>query len=130
MNTIWVRRINCFIKYIFIEDYIISSIDYLYSVFKDFKLPSILQEKLNTKIVFQNTTEKMLKVCKEQCPYVLRDSTVVQEIKKECKNKKQIPLEFVTTCIKQQAGIDIMHRIWYIHSIRLCIFYYSDHLLQ
>ncbi|KAJ8919981.1 hypothetical protein NQ315_006511 [Exocentrus adspersus] len=58
----------------------------------------------------QITTEKMLKCCKEQCPYVLHDEQTVQDIKKECKKKKQIPLDFVTTCIKQQAGTDIMNR--------------------
>ncbi|KAJ8965493.1 hypothetical protein NQ314_004081, partial [Rhamnusium bicolor] len=58
----------------------------------------------------QTTTDKMLKCCKDQCPYVLHDEQTVQEIKKECKKKKQIPLDFVTTCIKQQAGVDIMNR--------------------
>jgi hypothetical protein len=59
----------------------------------------------------QITTDKMLKCCKEQCPYILHDEQTVQEIKKGCKNKKQIPLDFVTTCIKQQAGVDIMNRV-------------------
>ncbi|KYB28825.1 Leucine-rich repeat-containing protein 16A-like Protein [Tribolium castaneum] len=59
----------------------------------------------------QVTTDKMLKCCKEQCPYILHDEQVVQEIKKSCKNKKQIPLDFVMTCVKQQAGVDIMNRL-------------------
>ncbi|KAJ3663512.1 hypothetical protein Zmor_007767 [Zophobas morio] len=59
----------------------------------------------------QITTDKMLKCCKEQCPYLLHDEQTVQEIKKACKNKKQIPLDFITTCIKQQAGVDIMNRV-------------------
>lgn len=63
--------------------------------------------------MFQNTTDKMLKCSKEQCPNVLHDSHTIQEIKKECKSKRQIPLDFITSCIKQQAGIDIMNRIWY-----------------
>ncbi|XP_019870285.2 F-actin-uncapping protein LRRC16A isoform X1 [Aethina tumida] len=59
----------------------------------------------------QATTDKMLKCCKEQCPYVLHDDERVLEIKKECKKKKQIPIDFVTTCIKQQAGTDIMNKL-------------------
>ncbi|CAG9763281.1 unnamed protein product [Ceutorhynchus assimilis] len=55
--------------------------------------------------------EKMLKTCKEQCPYVLRDDHTVQEIKKECKKKKQIPLDYVTSCVRHQAGMDIMNRL-------------------
>lgn len=55
--------------------------------------------------------EKMLKTCKEQCPYVLRDEHTVQEIKKECKKKKQIPLDYVTSCVRHQAGVDIMNRL-------------------
>lgn len=53
----------------------------------------------------------MLKCCKEQCPYVLHDEEVIQEIRKECKKQKQIPLDLVANSIKQQAGIDIMNRI-------------------
>ncbi|XP_050312347.1 F-actin-uncapping protein LRRC16A isoform X3 [Anthonomus grandis grandis] len=55
--------------------------------------------------------EKMLKTCREQCPYVLRDDQVVQDIKKECKKKKQIPLDFVQSCVRHQAGVDIMNRL-------------------
>ncbi|KAK4872636.1 hypothetical protein RN001_014665 [Aquatica leii] len=59
----------------------------------------------------QNTTDKMLKSCKELCPYVLRDNPVIQDVKRECKNKNQIPLEFVATTVKQQAGVDVMTKI-------------------
>ncbi|XP_060521026.1 F-actin-uncapping protein LRRC16A isoform X2 [Cylas formicarius] len=59
----------------------------------------------------QTTADKMLKCCKEQCPYVLHDDQTVQDIKKECKRKKNIPLDVVTSCIKHQAGVDIMNRI-------------------
>lgn len=59
----------------------------------------------------QVMTEKMLKTCKEQCPHVLRDEQTVQEIKKECKKKKHIPLDYVTSCVKHQAGVDIMNRL-------------------
>ncbi|KAL1518277.1 hypothetical protein ABEB36_001921 [Hypothenemus hampei] len=55
--------------------------------------------------------EKMVKTCMEQCPYVLRDENTVQEIKKECKKTKQIPLDYVTSCMKHQAGQDIMNRL-------------------
>jgi hypothetical protein len=63
----------------------------------------------------------MLKCCKEQCPYILHDEQTVQEIKKGCKNKKQIPLDFVTTCIKQQAGVDIMNRVRLVLSLLLVV---------
>lgn len=53
----------------------------------------------------------MIKSSKELCPYVLSDNHAMQDIKKECKNKKQIPLEFVTNCIKHQAGTDIMNKL-------------------
>lgn len=53
----------------------------------------------------------MLKSCKDLCPYVLRDNPVVQDIKKECKNKNQIPIDFLTGTVKQQAGIEIMSKI-------------------
>lgn len=56
----------------------------------------------------------MLKCSKELCPYVLNDNHAVQDLKKECKNKKQIPLEFVTNCIKHQAGTDIMNKLGYV----------------
>ncbi|XP_066256338.1 F-actin-uncapping protein LRRC16A isoform X2 [Euwallacea similis] len=59
----------------------------------------------------QVMVEKMLKTCKEQCPYVLRDEHTVQEIKKECKKNKQIPVDFVTSCVKHQAGMDVMNRL-------------------
>uniref|UniRef100_A0AAR5PP81 CARMIL pleckstrin homology domain-containing protein n=1 Tax=Dendroctonus ponderosae TaxID=77166 RepID=A0AAR5PP81_DENPD len=55
--------------------------------------------------------EKMLKTCKEQCPYVLRDEHTVQDIKRDCKQKKQIPLDYVTSCVRHQAGVDIMNRL-------------------
>ncbi|CAG9816136.1 unnamed protein product [Phaedon cochleariae] len=86
---------------------------------RDDKHPNPVEDKLqqaaaeiHTSICdyIQATTEKMLKCCKEQCPYVLHDEETVQEIKRECKKKKQIPLDFVTTCIKQQSGVDIMNR--------------------
>ncbi|XP_057660068.1 F-actin-uncapping protein LRRC16A isoform X1 [Diorhabda carinulata] len=86
---------------------------------RDDKRPNPVEEKLHQAAsdihasicdYIQATTEKMLKCCKEQCPYVLHDEETIQEIKKECKRKKQIPFDFVTTCIKQQAGIDIMNR--------------------
>lgn len=53
----------------------------------------------------------MLKCCKDQCPYILHDDQTIQDIKKVCKNKNPIPLDFVTNCMKQQAGIDIMNRV-------------------
>ncbi|KAB0792496.1 hypothetical protein PPYR_14455 [Photinus pyralis] len=59
----------------------------------------------------QTTTEIMLKTCKDLCPYVLRDNPVIQDIRKDCKSKNEIPLEFVATTIKQQAGLDIMAKI-------------------
>ncbi|XP_017768426.1 PREDICTED: F-actin-uncapping protein LRRC16A isoform X2 [Nicrophorus vespilloides] len=59
----------------------------------------------------QTITEKMLKSSKELCPYVLNDNHVMQDIKRDCKNKKQIPLEFITNSIKHQAGTDIMNKL-------------------
>lgn len=53
----------------------------------------------------------MLKSCKELCPYVLRDNPVIQDIKKECRNKNQLPIDFLTATIKQQAGSEIMTKI-------------------
>lgn len=62
-------------------------------------------------LYLQSTTDKMLKCCKDQCPYVLHDETTIQHIKKECQEKKQIPMDFINNCIKEQAGIDIMNRV-------------------
>lgn len=59
----------------------------------------------------QTITEKMLKSARELCPYVLNDNHAIQDIKRDCKNKKQIPLDFVTNCIKHQAGTDIMNKL-------------------
>ncbi|CAH1101078.1 unnamed protein product [Psylliodes chrysocephalus] len=86
---------------------------------RDDKHPNPVEEKLQQAAsdihasicdYVQATTDKMLKCCKEQCPYVLHDEDTIQEIKRECKRKKQIPFDFVTTCVKQQAGVDIMNR--------------------
>ncbi|KAG5893782.1 hypothetical protein JTB14_005447 [Gonioctena quinquepunctata] len=87
--------------------------------YRDDKRPNPVEEKLlqaasdvHTSIIdyIQATTEKMLKCCKDQCPYILHDEETIQDIRRECKKRKQIPLDFVTTCIKEQAGIDIMNR--------------------
>ncbi|KRT82674.1 hypothetical protein AMK59_4297, partial [Oryctes borbonicus] len=59
----------------------------------------------------QTTTDKMLKSSKELCPYVLNENHVIHDIKKDCNNKKQIPLEFVVNCVKHQAGTDIMNKL-------------------
>nr|XP_023024105.1 F-actin-uncapping protein LRRC16A isoform X1 [Leptinotarsa decemlineata] len=86
---------------------------------RDDKRPNPVEEKLHQAAnevhssicdYVQATTEKMLKCCRDQCPYVLHDEETIQDIKRECRKKKQIPLDFVTTCINQQAGIDIMNR--------------------
>lgn len=53
----------------------------------------------------------MLKSSKDLCPYVLNENHVIHDIKKDCKNKKQIPLDFVVNCVKHQAGTDIMNKL-------------------
>nr|XP_022912883.1 F-actin-uncapping protein LRRC16A isoform X2 [Onthophagus taurus] len=57
------------------------------------------------------TTDKMIKSSKDLCPYVLNENHVIQDIKKDCKNKKQIPLDFVVNCVKHQAGTDVMNKL-------------------
>lgn len=60
----------------------------------------------------QTTIDKMIISARELCPYVLNDhNPSIQDIRKDCKNKKQIPVDFVTNCIKHQAGTDIMNKL-------------------
>ncbi|XP_076263586.1 capping protein regulator and myosin 1 linker 1 leucine rich repeat protein isoform X1 [Rhynchophorus ferrugineus] len=76
------------------------------------KLQQVSKEIFNSVCdSIQVIIDKMLKTCKEQCPYVLRNEQTVTEIKSECKKKKQIPLDYVTSCVKHQAGVDIMNRL-------------------
>lgn len=53
----------------------------------------------------------MVKCAKEQCPHVLYDNTVIHEIRQGCRDKSNIPLDFVTNCVMQQAGTDIINRV-------------------
>lgn len=62
----------------------------------------------------QITTDKMLKSSKELCPYVLHENHNMVDIRKDVRNKKTIPIEFVTNCVKHQAGTDIMNKLGYV----------------
>lgn len=53
----------------------------------------------------------MMKCAHEQCPNVLTDEHVQCEIRKTCREKSYISLEFVQSCILEQAGTDIMNKV-------------------
>lgn len=62
-------------------------------------------------MLLQDTLESMLKCVQEECPHVLNCEHVADDIRKACREKSYLPLEFVESCIMDQAGTDIMNRV-------------------
>lgn len=61
-------------------------------------------------VVLQGTLEGMMKCAEDQCPHVLADDRVQDEIRKMCHEKNFLAPEFIHTCIVEQAGADIMNK--------------------
>lgn len=53
----------------------------------------------------------MLKCVEDECPHVLSYEHVADDIRKACREKSFLPLEFVESCIMDQAGTDIVNRV-------------------
>lgn len=52
----------------------------------------------------------MIKCVEEECPNIASYEEVTNDIRKACNEKIYIPLEFVESCIMDQAGTDIMNK--------------------
>ncbi|XP_018333810.1 F-actin-uncapping protein LRRC16A [Agrilus planipennis] len=70
----------------------------------------------------QETMDIMLKSCKELYPSILKNANTIKSIKRECKKKNQIPVDFVNNIIKVQAGSEIITKIRNAnHLLALCL---------
>lgn len=53
----------------------------------------------------------MLKCAEDQCPHVLAEANIQEDIRHNCREKSQVSPEFVQTCVLEQAGTDIMNKV-------------------
>lgn len=67
----------------------------------------------NSVLCVQGTLESMLKCVEDECPHIVSCEDVKSDIRKTCHDKIYLPLEFVETCIMDQAGTDIMNKTKY-----------------
>nr|CAD7434660.1 unnamed protein product [Timema monikensis] len=62
-------------------------------------------------IGIEGTLESMMKCAEDQCPHVLSNGRVQQEIRLACKEKNFLSSDFVRFCVAEQAGTDIMNKV-------------------
>lgn len=55
--------------------------------------------------------ETMLRTGIEHCPKTLGSSNVVNDLRKNCQDRLNIPDEFLQTCLVNSAGNEIMNKI-------------------
>nr|CAD7267437.1 unnamed protein product [Timema shepardi] len=72
-----------------------------------------MSDELHAVVVgyLQGTLESMMKCAEDQCPHVLANGRVQQEIRLACKEKNFLSSEFVRFCVAEQAGTDIMNKV-------------------
>lgn len=59
----------------------------------------------------QETMETMLRTGLEQCPKALGTQNVINELRKVCNERLVLPEEFLSSCIVNTAGSEIMNKI-------------------
>jgi len=59
----------------------------------------------------QGTLDSMLKCAEDECPQLLASDKVSDDIRRACREKIVLPLDFVETCVMDQAGTDIINRV-------------------
>lgn len=65
----------------------------------------------NVRSYLAETLETMLRTGVEQCPKTLGNQSVLNDLRKNCKERLNITDEFLHTCITNNAGGEIMNKI-------------------